>query len=127
MPVDCRRRKGEEEGVEIQRNIIKKKKGISIEILLKKNNNQILAMKEILSNPSQYGFVYDSMDLYGELKAKKIPVDTAITNIASFSKSMGINYKQLKIFNPWLLENHLNNKSRKQYYIALPDLSEIGP
>jgi len=84
-------------------------------------------MKEILSNPSQYGFVYDSMDLYGELKAKKIPVDTGITNIAAFSKSMGINYKQLKIFNPWLLENHLNNKSRKQYYIALPDLSEIGP
>ena len=87
---------------------------------------RILAMKEILSNPSQYGFVYNSMDLYGELKAREILVDTGITNIAAFSESMGINYKQLKIFNPWLLENHLNNKSRKQYYIALPDSSEIG-
>jgi len=25
------------------------------------------------------------------------------------------------------LENHLNNKSRKQYYIALPDSAEIEP
>jgi hypothetical protein len=82
---------------------------------------RILAMKEILSNPNQYGFVYDDRDLYEELKSKKIPVDTAITNIAAFAKTMGINYKQMKIHNPWLLENYLNNKSRKQYYIALPD------
>ena len=88
---------------------------------------RILAMKEILSNPNQYGFVYDTVDLYGELKSKKIPVDTAITNIAVFAKTMGINYKQMKIYNPWLLENHLNNKSRKQYYIALPDSAEIEP
>tara|TARA_B100000767_G_scaffold275599_1_gene313626 strand:- start:10236 stop:11150 length:915 start_codon:yes stop_codon:yes gene_type:complete len=88
---------------------------------------RVLAMKEILSNPNQYGFVFDTIDLYGELKSKKIPVDTAITNIAAFAKTMGINYKQLKIYNPWLLENHLNNKSRKKYYIALPDFAEIGP
>ena len=88
---------------------------------------RILAMKEILSNPNQYGFVYDDRDLYEELKSKKIPVDTAITNIAAFAKTMGINYKQMKIHNPWLLENYLNNKSRKQYYIALPDSAEIEP
>ena len=75
-------------------------------------------MKEILSNPNQYGFVYDDRDLYEELKSKKIPVDTAITNIAAFAKTMGINYKQMKIHNPWLIENYLNNKSRKNYYIA---------
>ena len=88
---------------------------------------RILAMKEILSNPNQYGFVYDDRDLYEELKSKKIPVDTAITNIAAFAKTMGINYNQMKIHNPWLLENYLNNKSRKQYYIALPDSAEIEP
>ncbi len=32
---------------------------------------RVLAMKEILSNPNQYGFVFDTIDLYGELKSKK--------------------------------------------------------
>ena len=52
-------------------------------------------------------------------------VDTAITNIARFSKQLGVNYKTMKIYNPWLLQNHLNNKSRKLYHIALPEA--VGP
>ena len=30
------------------------------------------------------------------------------------------NYKELKIHNPWLRENKLNNKSRKVYKIKIP-------
>ena len=47
-------------------------------------------------------------------------MDTAITNIASFAKNYGINYKELKEYNPWLRENKLNNKSRKLYEIKIP-------
>ena len=88
---------------------------------------RILAMKEILSNPAHYGFVFEAQDLYTEIPVYTVEVDTAISNIARFAKTMGINYKQMKIHNPWLLQNHLNNKSRKLYHIKLPKAVEVGP
>ena len=88
---------------------------------------RILAMKEILSNPVQYGFEFEAQDLYSDIPVYTVEVDTAITNIARFAKTMGVNYKQMKIHNPWLLQNHLNNKSRKLYHIALPKAVEAGP
>ena len=82
---------------------------------------RIHAVKEIISHPERYGFVFEKQDLYNEIPVRKVGLDTAITNIASFSKQMGVNYKILKIHNPWLLQNHLNNKSRKYYEIAIPE------
>ncbi len=89
---------------------------------------RILAVKEILSRPEEYGFFFEEKDLYKAAPVTTIKVDTAITNIASFAKTMGMNYKQLKIYNPWLLQNHLNNKSRKLYEITIPEIkTEVGP
>lgn len=81
---------------------------------------RILALKEVISNPRKYGFVFDKSDLYTLEKTKEIEVDTAITNIATFAKNYGLNYKEFKKYNPWLRENHLNNKSRKLYQIKIP-------
>ncbi len=82
---------------------------------------RILAAKEILSNPKKYGFVFDKEDLYELPSSYPVKVDTPITNIASFAKKYDANYKELKILNPWLRENKLNNKSRKVYYIKVPE------
>ena len=81
---------------------------------------RILAIKEIMENPRRYGFVFDSEDLYRAVPVRKIGLDTAITNLARFAQQMDIDYNQLKLNNPWLRQNHLNNKSRKFYEIALP-------
>ena len=81
---------------------------------------RIVAVKEILSNPNKYGFIFDKEDLYALEATKTIKVDTVITDIAVFSKGLGINYKILKTHNPWLRENKLNNKSRKLYEIKIP-------
>lgn len=83
---------------------------------------RILAMKELLNNPERYGFEVPETHMYKRVVTRKLPVDTVISNLASFAKMHQVNYKELKIFNPWLLENHLNNKSRKQYYIEVPVL-----
>ncbi len=82
---------------------------------------RILAAKEILSNPKKYGFQFDQEDLYQLPSSYPVKVDTVINNIALFAKKFGTNYKVLKIHNPWLRENKLNNKSRKVYYIKLPE------
>lgn len=86
---------------------------------------RILAVKAIVEAPQRYGFFIDEAQMYTPLDYKTVKVDTAITNIARFSKQMGVNYKTMKLYNPWLLQNHLNNKSRKLYHIALP--TETGP
>ena len=81
---------------------------------------RILAIKEIMSNPRAYGFIFDAEDLYQPILVRKIGLDTAIGNIAQFAKEQSINYKILKIHNPWLIQNHLNNRSRKYYEISIP-------
>jgi len=83
---------------------------------------RIIAVKEIMSNPQQYGFMFEDSDLYQSIPVRKIGLDTAISNIARFAKELSVNYKILKIHNPWLIENHLNNKSRKYYEIAIPEV-----
>lgn len=82
---------------------------------------RIVALKEILSNPKKYGFNFREKDLYQRIPTHKVPVDTAVTDFADFANQFKINYKILKIHNPWLREAHLNNKSRKQYYIEIPE------
>lgn len=81
---------------------------------------RILALKEILSNPQKYGFNFRESDLYEHIPTYKVKVDTAVTDFASFAKKFNINYKILKIHNPWLRDNYLNNASGKEYYIEIP-------
>lgn len=81
---------------------------------------RILAFKEILSNPKKYGFNFTEDHLYKHIPTYKVALDTAVTDFVKFAERYGINYKILKIHNPWLRENRLNNKSRKKYYIEIP-------
>ena len=81
---------------------------------------RILALKEIINNPKKYGFLLEEKDLYTLPKTYTVKVDTAISNITSFAKGYGLTYKEFKIYNPWLRENKLNNKSRKLYEIKIP-------
>lgn len=81
---------------------------------------RILAVKEIFSNFPDYGFRIEEEDLYQTPVVRTVGLDTAITSLVDFANKMGITYKELKIHNPWLLEGHLNNRSRKYYEIAIP-------
>ena len=82
---------------------------------------RILAFKEILSNPEKYGFFVDQDDLYQAIPTKTIVVDTPIEDFAKFAKQHGINYKILKIHNPWLRDTFLKNASEKKYHIKIPE------
>lgn len=81
---------------------------------------RILALKEIMKNPQKYGFEIPAHALYSEIPVKKIEVDSTVTDLADFALSQGINYKILKIHNPWLRDKSLPNKSKKRYEIAIP-------
>jgi len=81
---------------------------------------RILAFKEILSNPEKYGFYVDQQDLYQAIPTKTIIIDTPVEDFAKFAKQQGINYKILKIHNPWLRDTYLKNASGKAYSIKIP-------
>ncbi|WP_309642141.1 lytic transglycosylase domain-containing protein [Flavobacterium sp.] len=81
---------------------------------------RILALKEIMKNPDKFGFNVSLEDMYVNLPSKIITVDTTITDLATFAKSQGINYKILKIHNPWLRDKKLLNQSRRKYEIVIP-------
>jgi len=81
---------------------------------------RILALKEIISNPKKYGFVYDQEDLYQATPTYDLEVDYAIPDLADFAKKYNVTYKELKLVNPWLRETKLNNASRKKYTFKIP-------
>ncbi len=81
---------------------------------------RILAAKVLFENAEKLGFQIQKNQKYKPIKVKKIFVDSAIHSLPDFAKKQGINYKELKIHNPWLLEPHLNNRSRKPYHIDIP-------
>jgi len=81
---------------------------------------RIIAAKEILTHPEKYGFEFEKDDLYELGPTYTVEVDTAIADIASFAKKYGTNYKELKMYNPWLRENKLNNKTQRLYQIKIP-------
>ena len=81
---------------------------------------RILALKEIMKNPALYGFDVSKQEMYENIPTKTIEVDSSITNLASFAKSQGINYKILKIHNPWLRDKKLVNTTKKKYLIEIP-------
>jgi hypothetical protein len=81
---------------------------------------RILAVKQILNNPQNYGFNLRPQDLYSPLPTFTITVDTSISDLAQFAARIGTNYKTVKLFNPWLRKHYLTNKSGKTYEITLP-------
>ncbi|WP_353084282.1 lytic transglycosylase domain-containing protein [Flavobacterium sp.] len=81
---------------------------------------RILALKEIMKHPELYGFEVDKNEMYDNIPTKTIEVDSSITDLAVFAKKQGINYKILKIHNPWLRDKKLSNPTKKKYVIEIP-------
>lgn len=81
---------------------------------------RIVAMKEIMNRPDQYGFVVRPADLYHQLSFEEVPVDSSVADLAEFASRYELTYKTLKLYNPWLRQSSLENKSRKVYKIRVP-------
>lgn len=81
---------------------------------------RILALKEIMQNPEKYGYIIPENELYQPFKTQKLTVDSTVENFADFAIQHNINYKTLKIHNPWLRDISLPNKTNKTYYIEIP-------
>lgn len=88
---------------------------------------RIIALKQILEHYDYYGFHIRPEDFYPPIQTVNVEVLTSIDDLADFAYQNKINYKILKLLNPWMRETKLPNASGKTYYIKLPkDASKVG-
>lgn len=82
---------------------------------------RLVAMKELLKDPMRFGFYIEKEDVYSELtNYQEVEVKTGIPNLGDFAKEHNISYRELKIYNPWLISSKLTNSRRKTYLIKIP-------
>ncbi|MCH7535883.1 MAG: transglycosylase SLT domain-containing protein [Bacteroidetes bacterium] len=80
---------------------------------------RLVAMKRIYENQNQHGFYLREKDLYHPIETYDVEVDTTI-NLISFAFEQGINYKVIRMFNPWLRKSYLNAENDKKYTLKIP-------
>ncbi|MCZ6693535.1 MAG: lytic transglycosylase domain-containing protein [Bacteroidetes bacterium] len=80
---------------------------------------RILALKEIMENPEKYGYEIPVHHLYKQESLQQMLVEQNIKSLVDFALDQGINYKTLKIHNPWLRSNSLTIKRKGNSYTLL--------
>lgn len=85
---------------------------------------RILAMKEIMENPTDFGFYIDEQDpLYQPLDDCHIlTVDSTIEDLGTYALEHGTSYRMLKVYNPWLTSGRLTVRPGKTYAIKVPKI-----
>lgn len=83
---------------------------------------RILSLKLIMENPERYGFQIEEEQRWKVVPTNRIWIDSSITNLAAFALQQGINYKTLKIHNPWLDSDDykLVTPKGKGYWFEIP-------
>ena len=81
---------------------------------------RLIAIKEIMKNPQNYGFYLDPADLYERIDdVYYVKVDKSVSDWAAFAKHNGVTYRMLKYYNPWLRSGKLT-VINNTYKIKLP-------
>lgn len=81
---------------------------------------RLIAIKEIMSKPENFGYYIQPNELYPPLdNFYEVVVDRSVTSWSDFAKEKGITYRMLKVYNPWLIDNKLTVK-KNTYRIKIP-------
>ena len=81
---------------------------------------RLIALKEIMSFPEQYGFYLDPAEKYPPMdNYYEVLVEESVKNWGDFAQTYGISYRELKRYNPWLRDSHLT-VINNTYNIKIP-------
>ena len=84
---------------------------------------RIIAIKEIVKNPNDFGYYLEESDKYiPHPNLKSINITQTIPSLADFAHKNGTTYRLLKYYNPWLINNKLTVTTGKEYIIKVPEL-----
>lgn len=107
----------------LQKNLNRQKVNSYYDLLLNSETSRyvfrIVSFKTILENPSRYGYNLKESEQYKTIKYKTVSIDSNVTDFSEFAIQQDINYKILKIANPWLRQKYLKNVNEKRYLIKI--------
>jgi len=84
---------------------------------------RVVAIKEVLQHPQEFGFIFDKMEGYPPLdNFRVVTVNESIPNLGDFAIAQGTTYRMLKVYNPWLMSHKLTVSGQKTYEIKIPQL-----
>lgn len=82
---------------------------------------RIVAFKEIIQNPNNFGFYIEPQEYYQPMDNYKIvEVNGAVPSWGDFANENGTSYRMLKLYNPWLVSSSLTNSTKKKYEVKIP-------
>jgi hypothetical protein len=82
---------------------------------------RIMAIKEVMENLDEYDYEIEQDHLYEPLTDYQlVEVSGPVPSWGDFARENGVSYRQLKVYNPWLVSGKLANKEGKTYTIKLP-------
>lgn len=82
---------------------------------------RIMAIKEVMENLDEYDYEIEQDHLYEPVTDYQlVEVNGPVASWGDFAQENGISYRQLKVYNPWLVSGKLANKEGKTYTIKLP-------
>ncbi|GLR18564.1 lytic transglycosylase domain-containing protein [Portibacter lacus] len=81
---------------------------------------RLMAIKEIMSNPSMYGFYLEPSDMYKPFEnVYQVEISKSVPSWSKFAEEHGISYRILKVYNPWLRDKKLTVMKNK-YLVTIP-------
>lgn len=81
---------------------------------------RLLAVKQIMKHPQDYGFFLRPSDLYPTIPTRNASLSGHNVDLYAFAKEKGCSYKLFRDLNPWITTEKLSNKVGKSYTVKLP-------
>ena len=82
---------------------------------------RIIALKDILEDPTHYGFFLDPEDTQERgYEYAVVTVDRSVANLGDFAQQYGTSFRKLKVLNPWLTDSKLTVAGGRSYEIRVP-------
>jgi len=81
---------------------------------------RLVAIKEIMSQPQDFGFYLDPEEKYPVMDDYyEVEVNESVANWGTFAHGYNTSYRELKRYNPWLRDNHLT-VIKNRYKVKIP-------
>lgn len=108
----------------IQRALAQQNSNNYYDLMLNKETGsfvyRLLAYKTLFSDPKHFGVKRKTMKYLPKIPVKIIKIDTAISDISQFAKAIKCNTAIVKLFNPWLLNDYLDNPNGHTFEFKIP-------
>jgi hypothetical protein len=82
---------------------------------------RIMAIREVYNHPVRYGFLLREQDFYPQIPARLVTIDSSISDLPAFARTMSVNYRILREMNPWIKNYSLPNNAKKSYTFRIPE------